>query len=118
MLLLENNFQVPGSGSKKAYLVEKNMPADKMQKIMALAKEEREAGTIINVSIMKKNKKFQKEQMEKGQMPDGVSPELLQQAQQGANPKAMQMLQQAAGYPVQAAGYPVQAAGDPVRAAA
>ncbi len=64
MLLLENNFQVPGSGSKKAYLVEKNMPADKMQKIMALAKEEREAGTIINVSIMKKNKKFQKEKMQ------------------------------------------------------
>lgn len=49
------------------------------------------------------NLQSQKEQMEKGQMPDGVSPELLQQAQQGANPKAMQMLQQAASYPVRAA---------------
>ena len=64
MLLLENNFQVPGTGSKKAYLIEKNMPAEKMQKIMALAKEERDKGTIVNVSIMKKNKKFQKEKMQ------------------------------------------------------
>jgi len=49
------------------------------------------------------NIQSQKEQMERGQMPNGVSPELLQQAQQGANPKAMQMLQQAASYPVRAA---------------
>lgn len=49
------------------------------------------------------NIQSQKEQMERGQMPNGVSPELLQQAQQGANPKAMQMLQQAAAYPVRAA---------------
>ncbi|SNU07089.1 histidyl-tRNA synthetase [Lachnospiraceae bacterium] len=63
MLLLENNFQVPGSGSKKAYLVEKKMPADKMQKILQKAKEERDAGTIVNISVMKKNKKFQKDKM-------------------------------------------------------
>jgi histidyl-tRNA synthetase len=64
MLLLENDFQVPGTGSKKAYLIEKNMPADKMQKIMTLAKEERDKGVIVNVSVMKKNKKFQKEKMQ------------------------------------------------------
>lgn len=40
----------------------------------------------------------QKEQLQQGQMPDGVSPQLMQQAQQGADPKAMQMLQQAMGY--------------------
>ncbi len=47
----------------------------------------------------------QKEQLEKGQMPEGVSPELMQRAQQGvgADPRAMQMLQQAAGFPMQAA---------------
>ena len=39
------------------------MPADKMQKIMALAKEERDKGVILNVSIMKKNKKLQKDKM-------------------------------------------------------
>lgn len=64
MLLLESNFQVPGTGERKAYLIEKNMSADKMQKIMALAKEERDKGVIVNVSIMKKNKKFQKEKMQ------------------------------------------------------
>jgi histidyl-tRNA synthetase len=64
MLLLENNFQVPGTGERKAYLIEKNMPADKMQKIMTLAKQERDKGIIVNVSIMKKNKKFQKEKMQ------------------------------------------------------
>ena len=64
MLLLESNFQVPGSGSKKAYLVEKNMPADKMQKILQKAREERENGTIVNISVMKKNKKFQKDKMQ------------------------------------------------------
>ena len=64
MLLLESNFQVPGTGERKAYLIENNMPADKMQKIMALAKEERDKGVIVNVSIMKKNKKFQKEKMQ------------------------------------------------------
>lgn len=47
----------------------------------------------------------QKEQLEKGQMPEGMSPELMQRAQQGVNadPRAMQMLQQAAGFPLQAA---------------
>ena len=48
---------------KKAYLIEKNMPADKMLTILKQAQEERNAGTQINISIMKKNKKFQKDQM-------------------------------------------------------
>ena len=41
--------------------------------------------------------KSQKEQVEKGQMPDGVSPELLQQAQQGADMQAVQKAQQMLG---------------------
>ena len=64
MLLLENEFQVPGAGEKRAYLVEKGMPSDKMQKIMKLAADERKEGRIVNISIMKKNKKFQKEKMQ------------------------------------------------------
>ncbi len=64
MLLLENGFEVPGSGEKKAYLIEKGMPADKMQKILAQASAERKEGRIVNLSIMKKNKKFQKEKMQ------------------------------------------------------
>ena len=39
----------------------------------------------------------QKEQLEQGQVPDGISPELMQQVQQGANPEAMQMLEGAMG---------------------
>ena len=39
------------------------MPADKMLTILKQAQEERNAGTQINISIMKKNKKFQKDQM-------------------------------------------------------
>ncbi|MCR5148681.1 MAG: histidine--tRNA ligase [Eubacterium sp.] len=63
MLLLERDFKVPGSTSKTAFMVEKNMPADKMSKIMALAKERRSTGECINVVMMKKNKKFQKDQL-------------------------------------------------------
>ncbi|MDE6024772.1 MAG: histidine--tRNA ligase [Lachnospiraceae bacterium] len=66
MLLLEReDYQIPGNSDKKAYLIEKNMPSDKMTAILQKAKAEREAGSQVNVVMMKKNKKFQKEQMEK-----------------------------------------------------
>ena len=64
MLLLERNFRIPGTGNKVAYLIEKNMPADKLLQILDQAKKARETGAIVNIAIMKKNKKFQKEQME------------------------------------------------------
>lgn len=64
MLLLERDFQIPGTGHKVAYLIEKNMPADKLLMILNQAKKAREDGAIVNIAIMKKNKKFQKEQME------------------------------------------------------
>ena len=63
MLLLERDYQIPGAQEKKAYLIEKNMPADKMQQILAKAMEERNNGVCVNLSIMKKNKKFQKEHL-------------------------------------------------------
>ncbi len=65
MLLLEKDYQIPKQGEKIAYLVEKNMPSDKMLKILQQANEKRAQGEQINIAIMKKNKKFQKEQMEK-----------------------------------------------------
>ena len=65
MLLLERDYQVPTKGEKTAYLVEKNMPTDKMLTILQQANEKRAQGEQINIAIMKKNKKFQKEQMEK-----------------------------------------------------
>lgn len=66
MLLLEREeYNSFGNAEKKAYLIEKNMPTDKMTGILQKAKAEREAGMQVNVVMMKKNKKFQKEQMEK-----------------------------------------------------
>ncbi len=56
---------MPGKGEKTAYLVEKNMPQDKMLTILQQANEKRKNGEQINIAIMKKNKKFQKEQLEK-----------------------------------------------------
>ena len=63
MLLLERDFKIPGSENKTAYLVEKGMPSDKMLAILDKAKKDRENGDVVNIAIMKKNKKFQKEQM-------------------------------------------------------
>lgn len=61
-----------------------------------------QAGDFPFADELLQNIQSQKEQLEKGQMPDGVSPDLMGKVQQGAaaNPKAMQMLQQAAGYPM------------------
>jgi histidyl-tRNA synthetase len=63
MLLLERGYEVPSAGGKKAYLIEKNMPAEKLLEILKQATEERKRGVQINLSVMKKNKKFQKDQM-------------------------------------------------------
>ncbi|MBS5131904.1 MAG: histidine--tRNA ligase [Lachnospiraceae bacterium] len=69
MLLLENGYQVPGKAKRKAYLLEKNMPKEGMLKVLAMAKADREAGSQVLIANMKKNKKFQKEQL----MEDGYS---------------------------------------------
>ena len=64
MLLLENGYEVPRKGAKKAYLLEKNMPKEGMLKVLAMAKADREAGKQVLIVNMKKNKKFQKEQLQ------------------------------------------------------
>ena len=63
MLLMERSYQVPGSRTKKAFLIEKNMPQEGMLKVLSLAREERQAGNQVMIVNMKKNKKFQKEQL-------------------------------------------------------
>ena len=63
MLLLENGYQVPSKGEKEAYLMEKNMPKEGVLKVLSLAREDRKAGKQVLVANMKKNKKFQKEQL-------------------------------------------------------
>ena len=60
---MERGYKVPTSKEKKAFLIEKNMPQEGMLKVLALAKKERENGRQVMIVNMKKNKKFQKEQL-------------------------------------------------------
>ena len=60
-ILLDNGFQIPSQKEKVAYLVEKNMPKDRLCQILKEAQKEREEGAVVLVSVMNKNKKFQKE---------------------------------------------------------
>ena len=62
-ILLDQGFQVPGTADKKAFLIEKNMPAERLCEIMKEAQELRAQGIPVLVSVMNKNKKFQKEQL-------------------------------------------------------
>lgn len=64
MLLLERDFQIPGTARKKAYLLDKKLPQEAVEKLIARAMEERKMGLQVNLAVMKKNKKFQKEQLE------------------------------------------------------
>lgn len=64
-ILLEEGFQAPGGSGRKAYLLEKNMGAERMGQILKEAMAERAAGVQVLVTVMNKNKKFQKEQLEK-----------------------------------------------------
>lgn len=63
MLLLEKDYQIPAKKGKTAFLMEKNMPKEGLLKIFKEAEAERSQGKQVTVAVMKKNKKFQKEQM-------------------------------------------------------
>ena len=63
MLLLEEEYQVPGISEKKAYLIDKKVSDKQIQIVMEKARDEREQGMQITIQRMKKNKKFQKEQL-------------------------------------------------------
>lgn len=65
MLLMEKGFKVPGTKEKKVYLLDKKLSSDKILAVMKKAGEERAAGQSVNIVYAKKNKKFQKEQLEK-----------------------------------------------------
>lgn len=62
-ILLDQGFTAPGGRKKMAYLVEKDMPADQMCEVLRQAGEARKDGFSVSVSLMNKNKKFQKEQL-------------------------------------------------------
>ncbi len=65
MLLLERDYQVPTAKSKKAYLIEKGMSPEKLLEVFKEAEADRKDGSVVNVVMMKKNKKFQKDQLAK-----------------------------------------------------
>ncbi|MBO7356514.1 MAG: ATP phosphoribosyltransferase regulatory subunit, partial [Lachnospiraceae bacterium] len=65
LLLTEKGFKVPGSGDGKAYLIEKGITGERLSEILSKASEERKTGKKILTVRMNKNKKFQKEQLEK-----------------------------------------------------
>ena len=64
MLLLERGYKIPGAPKKTAFLIEKKMPGERLAAICAEAMAMRAEGRTVDISVMKKNKKFQKEQLE------------------------------------------------------
>ena len=56
-----------------------------------------QAGNFPFADALLQNIKSQKEQLEQGQVPEGLSPELMQQVQQGVNPETMKLLQRTMG---------------------
>ena len=65
LLLMESGFQVPAQSEKVAYLIEKGVEGNALCQVIAQAQEARRDGTQVLVARMNKNKKFQKEQLEK-----------------------------------------------------
>ena len=64
MLLLEHGYKVPRSMGKRAYLADKKLSNEKMEELLEKIMKERAEGMQVSLNIMKKNKKFQKEQLE------------------------------------------------------
>ena len=65
MLLMEKGFQVPQQPAKTAFLIEKGVSGEALCEVIAEAQKERADGAQILVARMNKNKKFQKEQLNK-----------------------------------------------------
>jgi len=62
-ILMEQNYVIPGGKAKVAYLLEKGLSPEKTASVMKQAAAARENGQQVLVSVMIKNKKFQKEQL-------------------------------------------------------
>ena len=62
-ILLDQDFQVPGTQEKYAFLIEKGATTDRICEVMQEARTYREKGCQVLVAQMNKNKKFQKEQL-------------------------------------------------------
>ena len=65
MLLMDRGFKVPTRPKQVAYLIEKGVSGERLCEVIAQAQEARKDGTQVLVARMNKNKKFQKEQLNK-----------------------------------------------------
>lgn len=65
LLLMESQFQIPNEEKKIAFLLDKNLSMDEIQGVMVEARALRNDGEQVLIVKMNKNKKFQKEQLEK-----------------------------------------------------
>ena len=65
LLLMESGFKVPARPKQVAYLIEKGVNGKDLCDIIAKAQDARREGTQVLVARMNKNKKFQKEQLNK-----------------------------------------------------
>lgn len=64
-ILLDNDFQIPDDRKRVAFLIEKGIQSEMLCDIISEAQAMRKTGTNVLVVRMNKNKKFQKEQLEK-----------------------------------------------------
>ncbi len=64
-ILLDRGFTVPGAPKKTAFLIERGVAGEKLAGIMREASKLRKSGETVLVTRMAKNKKFQKDNLEK-----------------------------------------------------
>ena len=64
LIMMEQNFRIPGQSTKVAYLLEKGLSSDKLKAAMQKAAADRASGKQVLVVRMNKNKKFQKTSLE------------------------------------------------------
>lgn len=63
LILMEQGFRIPDRPEKVAYLIEKNMPVERLNEVLLKAQAERQAGREVLVVRMNKNKKHQKQML-------------------------------------------------------
>lgn len=64
-ILMDSGFTVPSAAARTAYLFEKGIDPSRLAEVIKEATRERQAGGQVLVAQMNKNKKFQKEQLQK-----------------------------------------------------
>jgi len=64
-ILLDQNFEIPSQKNRCAYLVDKTVSSNQLIRIIEQAQGQRAQGNCVLLVTMNKNKKFQKEQLQK-----------------------------------------------------